>query len=40
VWSALVSEEDARVLEGLGVGSRVRLSWPRAAAVMLAAGGA
>jgi putative spermidine/putrescine transport system ATP-binding protein len=36
VWSALVAEEDARALDGLAVGSRVRLSWPRDAAVALA----
>jgi putative spermidine/putrescine transport system ATP-binding protein len=36
VWSAQVSEEDARTLDGLAVGSRVRLSWPREAAVTLA----
>src|SRR5690349_14838902 len=35
-WSAPVSEEDARTLDGLAVGSRVRLSWPREAAVPLA----
>jgi putative spermidine/putrescine transport system ATP-binding protein len=36
VWSALVTEEDARALNGLAVGARVRLAWPRAAAVPLA----
>jgi putative spermidine/putrescine transport system ATP-binding protein len=35
VWSALVTEDDARLLDGLAVGSRVRLAWPRAAAVPL-----
>ena len=35
VWSALVTEEDARTLNGLAVGARVRLAWPRAAAVPL-----
>jgi putative spermidine/putrescine transport system ATP-binding protein len=35
VWSALVSEEDARALNGLAVGARVRLAWPRDAAVPL-----
>ena len=35
VWSALVTEEDARALNGLAVGARVRLAWPRAAAVPL-----
>jgi putative spermidine/putrescine transport system ATP-binding protein len=39
VWSALVSEEDTRGLNGLGVGARVKLCWPRDAAVPLAAGG-
>jgi putative spermidine/putrescine transport system ATP-binding protein len=37
VWSALVTDEDARALDGLGVGARVRLSWSRAAAVEIAA---
>jgi len=36
LWSALVSEEDARSLSGIPVGGRVRLSWPREAAVDLA----
>jgi len=36
VWSALVTEEDARTLNGLAVGSRVKLSWPGDAAVPLA----
>jgi putative spermidine/putrescine transport system ATP-binding protein len=35
VWSALVTEEDARDLAGLAVGARVKLSWPREAAVQL-----
>jgi putative spermidine/putrescine transport system ATP-binding protein len=35
VWSALVTEEEARDLNGLAVGARVRLAWPRAAAVPL-----
>jgi putative spermidine/putrescine transport system ATP-binding protein len=35
VWSALVTEDDARTLNGLAVGTRVRLSWPRDAAVTL-----
>jgi putative spermidine/putrescine transport system ATP-binding protein len=35
VWSALVSEEDTQGLNGLGVGARVRLCWPRIAAVPL-----
>ena len=34
-WSALVSEEDARRLNGLAVGTRVILAWPRTAAVLL-----
>jgi len=34
VWSALIPETGA--LDGLGVGTRVRLCWPRAAAVTLA----
>jgi putative spermidine/putrescine transport system ATP-binding protein len=37
VWSALISEEETRRLNGLGVGARVKLSWPRAAAVALSA---
>src|SRR5262245_45947363 len=37
VWSALVTEEDSRVLSGLNVGARVKLSWPPAAAVTLSA---
>jgi putative spermidine/putrescine transport system ATP-binding protein len=36
LWSALVSEEDARALNGLSVGNRVRLAWSRDAAVDLA----
>ena len=39
VWSALVSEDETRRLNGLGVGARVRLCWPRAAAVPLSTGG-
>ena len=35
VWSALVTEEDSRALNGLSVGARVRLAWPRNAAVLL-----
>jgi putative spermidine/putrescine transport system ATP-binding protein len=35
VWSALVTEDDGRLLNGLAVGSRVRLVWPRTAAVPL-----
>jgi len=35
VWSALITEEDSRALDHLEVGARVKLSWPRAAAVML-----
>ena len=35
VWSALVTEEDARDLAGLAVGARVKLSWPREGAVQL-----
>jgi putative spermidine/putrescine transport system ATP-binding protein len=35
VWSALVTEDDSRALNGLAVGARVRLSWPREAAVLL-----
>jgi putative spermidine/putrescine transport system ATP-binding protein len=37
IWSALVTEEDSRALQGLAVGARVRLSWPREAAVPLIA---
>jgi putative spermidine/putrescine transport system ATP-binding protein len=39
VWSALVSEDETRDLNDLGVGSRARLCWPRAAAVTLSAPG-
>jgi putative spermidine/putrescine transport system ATP-binding protein len=39
VWSALVPEEETRRLNGLAVGTRVKLSWPRAAAVTLSAPG-
>ena len=35
VWSALVTEEDSRALQGFSVGARVKLSWPREAAVPL-----
>jgi putative spermidine/putrescine transport system ATP-binding protein len=35
VWSAMVTEDRARALDGLAVGARVRLAWPRAAAVPL-----
>ncbi|MBC8028261.1 MAG: ABC transporter ATP-binding protein [Steroidobacteraceae bacterium] len=34
-WSALVAEDDARALNGLAVGSRVRLAWPSDAALPL-----
>jgi len=34
-WSALVSEEESRRLNGLAVGTRVQLAWPRDAAVPL-----
>jgi len=34
-WSALVSEEESRLLNGLAVGTRVQLAWPRDAAVPL-----
>jgi putative spermidine/putrescine transport system ATP-binding protein len=34
-WSALVSEDDARRLNGLAVGTRVTLAWARTAAVPL-----
>jgi len=34
-WSALVSEEESRALNGLAVGTRVQLAWPRDAAVTL-----
>jgi putative spermidine/putrescine transport system ATP-binding protein len=36
VWSALVTEDTARSLGALAVGARVKLSWPREAAVQLA----
>jgi len=39
VWSALVTEEGSRALNGLAVGARVRLAWPRTAAVPLIPGG-
>jgi putative spermidine/putrescine transport system ATP-binding protein len=35
VWSALVPEDETRRMNGLAVGARVRLSWPREAAVPL-----
>jgi putative spermidine/putrescine transport system ATP-binding protein len=35
VWSALITEEESRSLNGLNVGARVKLSWPRDAAVVL-----
>jgi putative spermidine/putrescine transport system ATP-binding protein len=35
IWSALITEDDSRALNGLAVGARVRLSWPREAAVKL-----
>ena len=35
VWSALITEEDSRSMNGLAVGTRVKLSWPREAAVTL-----
>ena len=35
VWSALISEEESRRMNGLEVGARVKLSWPREAAVLL-----
>jgi putative spermidine/putrescine transport system ATP-binding protein len=35
VWSALVSEEETRRRHGLAVGARVKLTWPREAAVVL-----
>jgi putative spermidine/putrescine transport system ATP-binding protein len=38
VWSALVTDEDARGLNGVGVGARVRLSWTHDAVVSLSAG--
>ena len=40
VWSALVPEDETRRLNGLNVGARVRLCWPRAAAVTLTEPGA
>ena len=40
VWSALVPEDETRSLNGLNVGARVRLCWPRAAAVTLTEPGA
>ena len=38
VWSAMVTEEGSRSLEGLSVGTRVKLTWPREAAVPLLSG--
>jgi putative spermidine/putrescine transport system ATP-binding protein len=35
IWSALITEEDSRALNGLAVGGRVKLSWPHEAAVTL-----
>jgi putative spermidine/putrescine transport system ATP-binding protein len=35
VWGALVTEEESRALDGLAIGSRVKLSWAPAAAVAL-----
>jgi len=35
IWSALVPEEETRRLNGLAAGARVRISWPRDAAVTL-----
>ena len=35
IWSALITEEETRRMNGLGVGTRVNLSWPREAAVPL-----
>ena len=40
VWSAMVTEEDSRALDGLAVGARVRLCWQRAAVVPLHEDGA
>jgi len=37
VWSALVPEDETRRLNDLAVGARVKLCWPRAAAVTLSA---
>jgi putative spermidine/putrescine transport system ATP-binding protein len=39
IWSALVSEEDSRQLRDIPVGARVRLCWPREAAVPLSSAG-
>jgi putative spermidine/putrescine transport system ATP-binding protein len=39
-WSAVIAEDEARALAGLGVGARVRLAWPREAAVPLSDAGA
>jgi putative spermidine/putrescine transport system ATP-binding protein len=39
IWSALISEEETRRLNELAVGARVKLSWPRDAAVPLAVPG-
>jgi putative spermidine/putrescine transport system ATP-binding protein len=35
VWSALITEEESRKLNDVTVGARVKLSWPREAAVTL-----
>jgi putative spermidine/putrescine transport system ATP-binding protein len=37
VWGALITEEESRALNGIAVGSRVKLSWAPAAAVALGA---
>ncbi len=37
VWGALITEEESRALDGLAIGSRVKLSWAPAAAVALGA---
>ncbi len=38
IWSAVLTEEDTLRLQGMGVGSRVALSWPREAVVPLKQG--
>ena len=40
VWSALVPEDETRRLNGISVGARVKLCWPRDAAVVLNEAGA